>query len=101
MYQRKGKDYFKKTSIAISIIYFILLSCLLYCIGVIVLPPFAIWCYNTIHTALVFFSFGSQELLYFNTACFYTCTGILTVVGISLKIYDYIQFKKQHADLDL
>lgn len=95
MYKPRGKNFFKNSSVALSIIYVALFIGVVYCLGILVLPPFATWCYGAINKAMEFLSFGNAELLEFNKGFFYSCTGTLVVIGITLKVVDRVNLKKE------
>ena len=98
MRERLGKDYFKKTSIATGLLHALILCIFGYCLSIMLLPNVAIWVLSAIMKMLDLLSFGDENLRLFNYGFFFTCTGLLVLLGISLKIYDYIQDRKEKND---
>lgn len=95
MYKPKGKDYFKNTSKVIGLLYVALGITLVYCLGVLFLPPFATWCWGVINGSIEILSMGNETLKLFMQGFFWSCTGILVLVGVALKIIDYINLNKK------
>lgn len=95
MYNPMGKDYFKKTGVAMGCVYAALAILLVYCITVIVLPNFAVWCWNSINNTIDFFSKDNPSWALFLKGFFWSFTGVLCVTGIILKSIDYISLSKQ------
>ena len=96
MYESKGKDYFKNTSKAMGVIYIALAIIAVYCLTVIILPNFAKGCWNTINSTIDFFSKDNPEWGLFVKGFFWSCTATLVVMGIALKIMDYINLRKEN-----
>lgn len=95
MYEPKGKDYIKNTSKAMGAIYIGLAIIAVYCVIVIILPNFAKGCWNTINSTIDFFSKDNPDWGLFVKGFFWSCTGTLVVVGIVLKIMDYINLTRE------
>lgn len=99
MYEPKGKDYFKETTKTIGLLYVVLGIAVVYCLGVLFLPPFATWCYTTITASINFLSMGNETLKLFMQGFFWSCTGALVVFGITLKILDYVNLRKENNSI--
>lgn len=99
MYESKGKDYFKNTSKAMGVIYIALAIIAVYCLTVIILPNFAKWCWDTINGTIDFFSKDNPDWGLFVKGFFWSCTGALVVMGVALKIMDYINLRKENKTI--
>ena len=95
MRERIGKDYFKRTSIAMGMLYIFLGCVLAYCLCIIFLPNVARWVLVAILAILKYLSFGDDNWYLFNVGFFFTCLVGLILVGIILNVIDYINYKKE------
>lgn len=97
MYEPKGRDYFKSSSRAIGILYIVLGIIAAYCVGIIFLPNFAKWCWESINNIIDYFSQDDPNWGLFVKGFFWSCTGSLVAIGIILKVMDYINLTKKHG----
>ena len=95
MYNPMGKDYFKRTGVAMGFVYIALAIVLVYCITIIILPNFAIWCWDSINNTIDFFSKDSPSWRLFLKGFFWSFTSVLCITGIVLKAIDYISLSKE------
>lgn len=98
MEREKSKDYFKKTSIAMGLLYAVMGCILAYCLCVMFLPNVAKWIFVAILATLKYLSFGDDNWYMFNCGFFFSCLGGLILIGIALNLIDYIKYKKYQKD---
>lgn len=98
MERKYSKDYFKKTSISMGLLYAVMGCILAYCLCVMFLPNVAFWIFVGIKSTLKYLSFGNDDLYMFNCGFFFSCLGGLILAGIVLNIVDYVKYKKEQKN---
>ena len=90
-----NKNFLKLSAIAVGLLYAGITILFLYCMVILILPAFCAWLVKGFIATLNLLSNGDQSLFLFYTSFFITCTVLIIILFVVLKIHDFKNCKNE------